>query len=106
LEWDDPWMQSLDLEYHNIDPTRGLFFAVTPPKAIGEFNDSVRRTECTYEAPHDTRACGRGRAVGHFIPSRVPYVINWDCISIENIAHLPMPDPFDTYVAEVDEMIQ
>jgi len=30
LSWDDPWLQSIDLEYHNIDPRRGLFFAVTP----------------------------------------------------------------------------
>jgi len=28
--WDDPWLQSLDLEYHKHDPTRGLFFSVTP----------------------------------------------------------------------------
>ena len=26
LHWNDPWLQSLDLEYHNIDPARGLFF--------------------------------------------------------------------------------
>ncbi len=26
--WDDPWLLSLDLEYHNIDPAKGLFFGV------------------------------------------------------------------------------
>ena len=26
LSWDDPWLQSIDLEYHNIDPLSGLFF--------------------------------------------------------------------------------
>src|SRR6202011_252904 len=35
LEWTDPWLQSLDLEYHNIDPAKGLFFSVTPGKRIG-----------------------------------------------------------------------
>src|SRR6186713_942339 len=54
LEWSDPWLQSLDLEYHNIDPTRGLFFGLTPAKAIGEFNDNSRRSECTYTPPADT----------------------------------------------------
>src|SRR5438552_911209 len=34
--WDDPWLQSLDLEYHNIDPARGLFFGLKPAKRIGE----------------------------------------------------------------------
>jgi Pup-ligase protein len=28
LTWDDPWLQSLDLEYHNIDPEKGLFFGI------------------------------------------------------------------------------
>ena len=44
LGWDDPWLQSLDLEYHNIDPAKGLFFGVKPAKRIGEWNNSVRRT--------------------------------------------------------------
>ena len=39
LSWQDPWMQSLDLEYHNINPEKGLFFALNPAKAIGEYND-------------------------------------------------------------------
>ena len=34
LSWDDPWLQSLDLEYHNIDPEKGLFFGV-PRNALG-----------------------------------------------------------------------
>ena len=34
LAWDDPWLQSLDLEYHNIDPAKGLFHALTPAKQI------------------------------------------------------------------------
>ena len=92
------------LEYHNIDPSRGLFFGLTPAKAIGEFNDNSRRTECTYQPPSDTRANGRGRAVARFINGRVPYVINWDSISVENTAHLPMPDPFDTYASAADEL--
>src|SRR5213594_4271148 len=28
LRWDDPWLQSLDLEYHNLDPKRGLYHAL------------------------------------------------------------------------------
>lgn len=104
LEWSDPWMQSLDLEYHNIDPAKGLFHGLTPAKAIGEFNDSVQRPETTEEPPLDTRAYGRGRAISRFLRSKEPYVINWDGIAIENRAHLPMPDPFETYEASVEEL--
>ena len=51
LSWDDPWLQSIDLEYHNIDPLRGLFFAVTPGKRIAEWNNSVRRSSATHLPP-------------------------------------------------------
>jgi len=106
LTWQDPWLQSLDLEYHNIDPARGLFFGLTPSKAIGEFNDSVRRPEAMRTAPRDTRAHGRGLAVAGLQRRQVPYVINWDLISLEDSGHLPMPDPFHTYEAEVGALLE
>ena len=28
LRWDDPWLASLDLEYHNVDPDRGLYLGL------------------------------------------------------------------------------
>jgi proteasome accessory factor A len=104
LTWQDPWLQSLDLEYHNIDPAKGLFHMLNPGKIIAEFNDSVRRPEATREPPADTRARGRGLAVAQMQKSQAPYVINWDSISLENTCHLPMPDPFETYEAEVAEL--
>ena len=60
LRWDDPWLQSLDLEYHNIDPARGLFFGLKPAKRIGEWNNLVRQKDATFTPPADTRASGRG----------------------------------------------
>ncbi|GIX06046.1 MAG: hypothetical protein KatS3mg115_0449 [Candidatus Poribacteria bacterium] len=26
MGWNDPWLQSIDLEYHKIDPERGLYY--------------------------------------------------------------------------------
>ena len=106
LDWSDPWLQSLDLEYHNINPAKGLFFALTPAKGIGEFNDSVRRPEAMRTPPADTRAHGRGLAVSLFQERKLPYVINWDSISLDNASYLAMPDPFDTYSAQVVELVK
>ena len=64
LTWQDPWLQSIDLEYHNINRQSGLFFALTPAKRIGEFNDSVLRPEAMRNPPADTRAFGRGPGSG------------------------------------------
>src|SRR5439155_479907 len=56
--WDDPWLQSLDLEYHNIDPTRGLFFSVTPGKRVAEWNNSFQPANAIRVPPANTRASG------------------------------------------------
>jgi proteasome accessory factor A len=106
LAWQDPWLQSLDLEYHNIDRAKGLFFALTPAKAIGEYNDRVYRPEAARQPPRDTRARGRGEAVANFQARSVPYVINWDSIALENGGYVSMGDPFETYSDEVAVLTQ
>jgi proteasome accessory factor A len=105
LKWQDPWLQSIDLEYHNINREKGLFHALTPSKRIGEFNDSVMRPEAVREPPQDTRAAGRGRAISHFQQSGLSYLINWDSIALDSNRYLMMADPFDTYEGEVDELV-
>jgi proteasome accessory factor A len=105
LTWDDPWLQSLDLEYHNIDPEKGLFFGVNPAKRIGEWNNSVRRNEAGYHPPANTRAAGRAQAVAWFQKSDQPYVINWDSIACDNRDFLVMSNPFEDYTAEVTKFL-
>ncbi|HEY5992823.1 MAG TPA: proteasome accessory factor PafA2 family protein, partial [Candidatus Udaeobacter sp.] len=107
LSWDDPWLQSIDLEYHNIDPQRGLFFGVTPGKGIADWNSSVRRPSATHVPPANTRASGRARAVA-FFQSRgcgIPYVINWDSIACDSRDFLVMGNPFETYNDEVGSFL-
>ena len=105
LTWDDPWLQSVDLEYHNIDPARGLFFGVTPGKRIGEWNNSVRRSDATHTPPSNTRASGRARAVASFQQRNQSYVINWDSIACDSRDLLVMGDPFKTYNEEVAKFL-
>ena len=105
LSWDDPWLQSIDLEYHNIDPLSGLFFAVTPGKRIAEWNNNVRRSSATHVPPANTRASGRARAVAFFQDCNSPYVINWDSIACDNRDFLVMGDPFQTYDEEVERFL-
>ena len=99
--WDDPWLQSLDLEYHNIDPAQGLFFGVAGAKRIGEWNNSVRRPEATAIPPANTRAAGRAQAVAWFQKHKQPYAINWDSVACDSSNFLVMGDPFQTYESEV-----
>ncbi len=104
--WDDPWLESLDLEYHNIDPAKGLFFGVTGAKRIGEWNNSVRRAEAAIVPPADTRAAGRSRAVAWFQKHQQPYVINWDSVACDSHDFLVMGNPFDTYEEQVGRFLE
>ncbi|MEP6955372.1 MAG: proteasome accessory factor PafA2 family protein, partial [Chthoniobacterales bacterium] len=99
--WDDPWLQSLDLEYHNIDPTNGLFFGVEAAGRIAAWNKSVRCDAAWRTPPADTRAAGRAQAVAWFQQHKMPYVINWDSIACDAQDFLVMGDPFLTYEEEV-----
>jgi proteasome accessory factor A len=105
IGWKDPWLQSLDLEYHNIDPEKGLFFGVNPAKRIGEWNNSVRHNEASYHPPGNTRALGRAHAVAWFQKAEQPYVINWDSIACDNRDFLVMGNPFEVYTEEVGKFL-
>ena len=88
-----------------VDPQKGLFFGVTPPKRIGEWNDRVRRKEATLTPPANTRASGRARAVAFFQQRHHPYVINWDSIACDSRDFLVMGDPFNDYNEEVGRFL-
>lgn len=102
LEWDDPWLQSLDLEYHNLNPETGLFHEVeASSKTISEFNARAHRSSAILTPPANTRAWGRGLAIRQFVSGGRSYVVNWDAVSIEAGSHLPMGDPFRNYDSEM-----
>jgi proteasome accessory factor A len=66
LSWGDPWLQSIDLEYHNIEPEEGLFHELARQQSIRSVvaDDEVVRAIST--PPETTRAWFRGRSVARF----------------------------------------
>ncbi|OGW15233.1 MAG: hypothetical protein A3K09_02655 [Nitrospinae bacterium RIFCSPLOWO2_12_FULL_47_7] len=63
VEWDDPWMQSLDLEYHNMDPERGLYYGLELEGEISPFFVNGEVDRAVLHPPEGTRAMIRGQAV-------------------------------------------
>lgn len=106
LTWDDPWLESLDLEYHNLNPSKGLFFALPATSEVAEFNLRCRREQALRHPPQDTRAKGRSLAVERFMETRMPYVVNWDSLTANQQPPLPMSDPFCTYETEVQALME
>lgn len=104
LEWEDPWLKSLDIEYHNINPDRGLYFGLeSEEKAIRLTTaDSIR--QAVEMPPVETRAAGRALLIRKLLKERLPYVINWTSFFIE-AQDLLMVDPFCTYIKEAKQFL-
>ena len=76
LEWSDPWLQSIDLEYHNVSLEDGLYYELMREgqmlRLVSE--DEIRRA--IFQPPQSTSDFFRGRAVARF--NREIESIQWD----------------------------
>ena len=76
LDWSDSWLQSIDMEYHNIDPVAGLYHEMLRTCAVRRFLDEDEIREAIFQPPTTTRAFFRGRAVAKF--NAAISSIQWD----------------------------
>ena len=75
IAWDDVWLQSLDLEYHNIDLDEGLYYGIPMRRVVTDEQIDA----ALHNPPAGTRAYFRGRAVDRF--SSCIKAIQWDSIT-------------------------
>jgi len=66
LEWNDPWLKSLDLEYHNIDPERGLFLGLEAEGRTTRLCGESEIQRAMEFGPENTRGGLRGACVRKF----------------------------------------
>ncbi|MGH7232645.1 MAG: proteasome accessory factor PafA2 family protein [Nitrospiraceae bacterium] len=114
--WDDPILKSLDLEYHNLHPEKGLYFGLMDEGRAPRVTTDKAVELAQEHPPRNTRAFGRGELVRHllacgpaaekerprpeerFVPA---YVINWSAFQLRGRQPFLMPNPFKSYVQEV-----
>ena len=75
IAWDDPWLQSLDLEYHNIHLEEGLYYGLPMRRVVTDEHIDT----AIHNPPQGTRAYFRGGAVNRF--SESIKAIQWDSIT-------------------------
>jgi Pup amidohydrolase len=79
---DDPWLQSLDLEYHRLDLTEGLYYGLEQAGTMLGVPDEAAVRRAVGEPPHTTRAYVRGKCVQKF-PAAVESA-QWDHITLQS----------------------
>lgn len=63
IGWDDPLLKSLDLEYHNLDPDRGLYRGLQQEGDVYSLLKEEEIAQAVESPPLGTRAQIRGQAV-------------------------------------------
>ncbi|HEX8312534.1 MAG TPA: proteasome accessory factor PafA2 family protein [Chthoniobacteraceae bacterium] len=103
LEWSDPWLQSIDLEYHNVSLEDGLFYELERSGQMRRLVSEEEVRHAIFHPPETTRAFFRGRAVARFI--REISSMQWDEISFRDGAGtrtVSLPEP--AHSAELERL--
>lgn len=96
IGWDDPWLASLDLEYHNVNPEQGLYLGLEAEGKAWRLTTEDEIEEALRSGPQDTRGGLRGLCVQRF--SEQIQSIQWERIQFRGglrSQHLNMGDLFD-----------
>jgi proteasome accessory factor A len=94
ITWKDSWLESLDLEYHSLDPSRSLL-AGLPGTALNQQGlPGLAKRDFFISPPPNTRANLRSEAMRTILHKRLSYVIDWDLIYIGEGKQIHLDDPF------------
>jgi proteasome accessory factor PafA2 len=85
LSWSDPWLQSIDLEYHDLDLDQGLYYELLRKGLMRRVTNEEEIKASIFNPPETTRAFFRGRAVARFNDEISS--IQWDEIVFTNQAN-------------------
>lgn len=97
--WHDDALHSVDLEYHNIDPEKSLFYAWQEMGKTTRYLEDIDIITAMTDPPSDTRAKGRSKLVEEVLKRKSPrfYLFDWNGVSLDRHHYIEMPDPFQTY---------
>ncbi len=107
LAWNDDALHSLDLEYHNLNPDRGLYFGLEQAGAVRRLTTDAEVFRALTHPPANTRAFGRGQLIHELLQRNATrYVIDWDMLALSEHRQLRFKDPFHTYEREAEAFLR
>lgn len=80
LDWSHPKLALIDIQYSDIDPARGLYFALASRGRIRRLTTDEQIAEAVENAPRDTRAYLRGGVLRRFPDDVV--AASWDSLIV------------------------
>jgi proteasome accessory factor A len=108
LAWDDAKLRALDLQYHDVDPDRGLYHRLAGHGSMQRLFTDAEIEAAVVAPPERTRAYFRGRCVARF--SRSLVAANWDSLVFEvgedTLKRVPMMEPLRGTKERVDTVLE
>jgi proteasome accessory factor A len=102
-DWDDHRLAALDLQYHDLRPSRSLFARLDTERMVDQASVAAAVTE----PPRGTRAWFRGQCLKKW-PTAV-VTANWDSLvfdlGADPLRRVPMMDPLKGTAEHVEELL-
>jgi len=95
LEWSDPKLRAIDLQYHDVRRSRGLYHRLVAGGKVERLATDDEIERAVMEPPQDTRAYFRGRCIAKY-PDAIA-AASWDSLIIDTgadaLQRVPMREP-------------
>lgn len=102
LNWDNPKMQLIDLQYCDIDPAKSLYHALVRKRRMKTLVTDEDIARAAVHPPMDTRAYTRGTMMSQH--GDKVQAASWDSIVVDG-QRIPMPE-VDSYTADDPRAIE
>src|SRR5699024_10481532 len=107
--WDDPRIAAMDIQWHDLDPARGLAQKL---RAAGHLERLVSEEDVALavtEPPEDTRAWFRGECVRRYGPQGDMRGASWDSVTLlderRHARRVRMDDPASGGRAQAEPLL-
>ncbi|MFP5308531.1 MAG: Pup--protein ligase [Actinomycetes bacterium] len=102
-----PRVAMLDLAYHDVTRSRGLYYLLERQGRVERVTDDEEIARATEEPPPDTRAALRGRFIRQAKARRRDYTVDWVHLKLNDQAQRTVlcKDPFRSEDERVDKLI-
>jgi proteasome accessory factor A len=108
LEWDDPKLALVDLQYHDVRRDRGLYYRLVKSGKIERLASDAEVEQAANEPPEDTRAYFRGMCIRRF-PDAIT-AASWDSIIFDTgtdaLQRVPMREPLRGTKEHVQSLLE